>query len=129
MRRDQTRAPEPMRITLLNTDQPRIPHSEYHYNWRRRSGERVDLRLRDLLSGALLSPRQARFAVVKIRPRKACNYPNLRLFGWVSYDNKVGVLYSGKLGNRSEARASDLRSYPGLWWNRNKATSLRRQRE
>ena len=36
---------------------------------------------------------------------------------WVSYD-KVGVLYSGKLGNRSEARASDLRSHPGLWWNR-----------
>ena len=30
----------------------------------------------------------------------------------------VGVLYSGNLGNRSEARASDLRSYPGLWWNR-----------
>ena len=27
---------------------------------------------------------------VKIRPRKACNYPNLRSFGWVSYD-KVGV--------------------------------------
>ena len=51
---------------------------------------------------------------VKIRPRKACNYPNLRSFGWVSYD-KVGVLYSGKLGNRSEARASDLRSHPGLW--------------
>ena len=56
---------------------------------------------------------------VKIRPRKACNYPNLRSFGWVSYD-KVGVLCSGKLGNRSEdrARASDLRSYTGLWWNR-----------
>ena len=55
---------------------------------------------------------------VKIRPRKACNYPNLRSFGWVSYD-KVGVLYSGKLGNRSEARrASDLRSNPGLRWNR-----------
>ena len=44
---------------------------------------------------------------VKIRPRKACNYPNLRSFGWVSYD-KVGVLFSEKLGNRSEARASDL---------------------
>ena len=54
---------------------------------------------------------------VKIQPRKACNYPNLRSDGWVSYD-KVGVLYSGKLGNRSEARASDLKSYPGLWWNR-----------
>ena len=54
---------------------------------------------------------------VKIRPRKACIYPNLRSFGWVSYD-KVGVLYAGKLRNRSEARASDLRSYPGLWWNR-----------
>ena len=35
----------------------------------------------------------------------------------VSYD-QVGVLYSGKLANKSEARASDLRSYPGLWWNR-----------
>ena len=54
---------------------------------------------------------------VKIRPRKACRYPNLRSFGWVSYD-KVGGLYSGKLGIRSEARASDLRSYPGLWWKR-----------
>ena len=32
MRRDQTRAPETMRSTLPNTDQPRIPHSEYHYN-------------------------------------------------------------------------------------------------
>ena len=54
---------------------------------------------------------------VKIRPRKACRYPNLRSFEWVSYD-KVGVLYSGELGSRSEARASDLRSYPGLWWKR-----------
>ena len=56
-------------------------------------------------------------AVVKIRPPKACKYPNLRSFGRVSYD-KVGVLYSGKLESRSEARASDLRSYPGLWWKR-----------
>ena len=32
--------------------------------------------------------------------RKACNCPSLRSFGWVSYD-KVGVLYSGKLGNGS----------------------------
>ena len=31
MRRDQSRAPEPMRSTLPNTDQPRIPHSEYHH--------------------------------------------------------------------------------------------------
>ena len=54
---------------------------------------------------------------VKIRPRKACRYPNLRSFEWVSYD-KVGGLYSGKLGIRSEARASDLRSYPGLRWKR-----------
>ena len=54
---------------------------------------------------------------VKIRPRKACRYLNLRSFGWVSYD-KVGVLYSGELASRSEARASDLRSYPGLWWKR-----------
>ena len=52
-----------------------------------------------------------------MRPRKACKYPNVRLFGWVSYD-EVGVVYSGKLGSRSEARASDLRSYPGLWWKR-----------
>ena len=63
---------------------------------------------------------------VKIRPRKACRYPNLRSFGWVSYD-KVGGLYSGKLGIRSEARASDLRSYPGLCLvETNKAMSLRR---
>ena len=55
--------------------------------------------------------------IVRIRPRKACRYPNLRSFGWVSYA-KVGGLYSGKLGIRSEARASDLRSYPGLWWKR-----------
>ena len=48
------------------------------------------------------------WASVKIRPRKACRYPNLRSFGWVSYD-KVGGLYSGKLVTRSEARASDLR--------------------
>ena len=34
---------------------------------------------------------------VKIQPRKACRYPNLRSFGWVSYD-KVGGLYSGKSG-------------------------------
>ena len=54
---------------------------------------------------------------VKKRPRKACNCPNLRSFGWVSYD-KIGVLYSGKLDSRVEARASDLRIYPGLWWNR-----------
>ena len=32
--------------------------------------------------------------------------------------DKADVLCSGKLGNRSEARAFDLRSYPGLWWNR-----------
>ena len=60
---------------------------------------------------------------VKIRPRKACRYPNLRSFGWVSYD-KVGGLYSGKLGIRSEARSSDLRSYPGLWWKRIKKLHL-----
>ena len=51
-----------MRSTLPNTDQPRIPHSEYHCNWRRRSSERFDLGLRDLLPGALLSSRQAFFA-------------------------------------------------------------------
>ena len=54
---------------------------------------------------------------VKMRPRKAYRYPNLRSFEWVSYD-KVSGLNSGKLGIRSEARASDLRSYPGLWWKR-----------
>ena len=65
---------------------------------------------------------------VKIRPRKACKYPNLRSFGWVSYD-KVGVFYSEKFGSRPEARASDLRSYPGLCLveTNKKATSLRRQ--
>ena len=63
MRRDPTMPPEPMRSTLPNTGQPRIPHSEYHCNWRRRSSERVDLGLRDLLPGALLSPRQAIFAL------------------------------------------------------------------
>ena len=65
----------------------------------------------------ILPRRSLLLGTVKIRPRKACNYPNLRSFGWVSYD-KVGGLYSGKVGIRSEARASDLRSYPGLWWKR-----------
>ena len=63
MRRDRTRAPEPMRSTLPNTDQPRIPHSEYHCNWRRRRTEGVDLGLRDLLPGTFLSRRQAIFAL------------------------------------------------------------------
>ena len=31
MRRDQPKTPEPMRGTLPNTDQPRIPNSEYHH--------------------------------------------------------------------------------------------------
>ena len=31
MRRDQPKTPEPMRSALFNIDQPRIPHSEYHY--------------------------------------------------------------------------------------------------
>ena len=47
---------------------------------------------------------------VKIRPRKACNDPKLRSFGLVSYD-KVGVLCSGKLGNRSEV---DRRHVPPI---------------
>ena len=65
-------------------------------------------------------------AIVKIRPPNSCNYPNLRSFGWVSYGlPKVGVLYTGKLGNKSEARASDLRRQPGLGRNRRK---LRLQR-
>ena len=33
MGRDQTRAPKFMRSTLPNTDQPRIPNSEYHYTY------------------------------------------------------------------------------------------------
>ena len=74
------------------------------------------------------SPQRNWEPFVKIRPQKACNYPNLRSLGWVKYD-EVGVSYSGKLGNRSEARASDLRSYPGFWVDSNKATSLRRQRK
>ena len=49
---------------------------------------------------------------VQIRPRKACRYPNLRSFGWVSFD-KVGGLYSGKLGIRSEARALESEAIPG----------------
>ena len=36
MRIDQPKTPEPMRGTLLNTDQTRMPHSEYHHTWRRR---------------------------------------------------------------------------------------------
>ena len=36
MRRDQPKTPEPMRGTLPNTDQPRIPHLDYGHNWRRR---------------------------------------------------------------------------------------------
>ena len=31
MRRDQPETPEPMMSTLPDTDQPRIPHSDYHY--------------------------------------------------------------------------------------------------
>ena len=38
MKRDQPKTPEPMRSTPPNTDQPCIPHSEYHYIWRRRQG-------------------------------------------------------------------------------------------
>ena len=33
---EPTKTPEPMRGTLPNTDQPRIPHSEYCDIWRRR---------------------------------------------------------------------------------------------
>ena len=68
-------------------------------------------------TGDFVEERSGEGAIVKIRPRKACNYPNSRSDGWVSYD-KVGVLYSGKLGSRSEPRASDLRNYPELWWKR-----------
>ena len=53
------------------------------------------------------------WASVKIWPCKAINYINLRSFGWVWYD-KVGVIYSGKLGSTSETRASDLMSSPRL---------------
>ena len=54
---------ESMRNTLPNTDQPRIPHSEHHYIWCRRSSELSTSGLRDLLPGALLSPRQALLAL------------------------------------------------------------------
>ena len=36
MEREQLKTPEPTRGTLPNTDQSRIPHSEYGHNWRRR---------------------------------------------------------------------------------------------
>ena len=32
----------------------------------------------------------------------------------MGFVDKGGDLFSGKLGNGSEARASDLRTYPGL---------------
>ena len=59
------------------------------------------------------------WASAKILPRIACHYLSSRSFRWVSHD-VVGVSCSGKLGNRSEARASDHGSHPGLWWNRKK---------
>ena len=65
-----------------------------------------------------------------MRPRKACNYLDLRSFGWgaVRMKRLAFYIHSGKLGNRSEARASDLGSYPGLGLvESNKAKSLRRQ--
>ena len=43
---------------------------------------------------------------------KGLSLSELRSFEWVLYD-KVGVLYSEKLGNRSEARASDLKRPAG----------------
>ena len=33
---------------------------------------------------------------------------------------RLASIYSGWAGNRWEARASDLRNHPGLWWNRRK---------
>ena len=54
---------------------------------------------------------------VKIRPRKACDYPNLRSFGWVLYD-KVGVLYSGKLGSRDQRHVPPIsEAIPGFGGN------------
>ena len=52
-----------MRATLPNTDQPRIPHSEYCITFGVIRQERVDLGLARPLSGALLSPRQALWAL------------------------------------------------------------------
>ena len=49
--------------------------------------------------------------ILKIRPLKACNDPNLRSFGWVSYD-KVGVLYSGKLGHFLYSRIPPVENGP-----------------
>ena len=66
---------------------------------------------------------------VKIRPRKTCNYPNLGSFGWVSYD-KVGVIYSGELGNRSARHVLPIsEATRGSGGIELKATSLRRQRK
>ena len=98
MRRDQTRAPEPMRSTLPNTDQPRIPHSEYHYNWRRRSSERVDLGLRDVLPGALLSPTKAS----SFLPCIALHFPFFSCFGFIFFTIYlfpiVSLSFSSELG-------------------------------
>ena len=48
MRGDHTRALEPMRSTLPNTDQPRIPHSEYHYNSHKVCGKAVSFYRRNV---------------------------------------------------------------------------------
>ena len=62
MRRDELKTPEPMRGTLPNTDQPRIPTRSTCHNWRQGS-ERADLGIAGPPSGALLSPRKALVAM------------------------------------------------------------------
>ena len=52
MRRDQTRAPEPMRSTLPNTDQPRIPHSEYHHTIHPQEDEKKKKKMARVIPGA-----------------------------------------------------------------------------
>ena len=66
MRRDQPKTPEHTRGTLPNTDQPRIPHPEYHHIWRHQAVNVSTLSLRDLLPGALFSPRQALLALHRL---------------------------------------------------------------
>ena len=115
----------PQRFVGINTQFHKIPPIPECHPRRARTGHLsivmksallvVVFRPMALLCRAVFFHQQ--HAHVKIRPRKACKCPNLKSFGWASYD-KVGVLYSGKLGSRSEARASDLGSYPGLWWKR-----------
>ena len=45
---------------------------------------------------------------VKIRPREACNYPNLRSFGWVSYESYVSTKANKVSTLRGPAQLPDL---------------------